>query len=177
MQRIVTAFRAMWLILCGGVTVEAARCLLLGSASTDEQPTARTTPAGSPAAARSEALSLLATLQREARFVDLVQEQLEHYEDAQVGAAARDVLRDCRAALERMFQLEPILDQEEGSELTTDESVDGGVWQLTGKVSGSPPYRGRLVHHGWRAHRVELPVWSGSEASQNVVAPVEIEVS
>jgi hypothetical protein len=41
---------------------------------------------------RSEALTLISALQREARFLDLVQEPLEGYSDAQVGAAARDVL-------------------------------------------------------------------------------------
>jgi hypothetical protein len=51
-----------------------------------------------PAAAprpRSEALTLLATLQREARFVDFIKESLEGYSDAQIGAVARDVHRDC----------------------------------------------------------------------------------
>ena len=56
-------------------------------------------PASAPAKpkppARNDAITLLATLQREARFVDIVMEPLADYSDAQVGAATRDVLRDC----------------------------------------------------------------------------------
>ena len=60
---------------------------------------------------------MLATLQREARFVDFVKESLEGYADAQIGAVARDVHRDCGAVLERLFALRPVLaDQEEGGE-------------------------------------------------------------
>ena len=39
----------------------------------------------------NDAIALLATLQREARFVDLVNEALDGYADAQIGAAARRV--------------------------------------------------------------------------------------
>ena len=53
--------------------------------------------------ARSEAITLLAALQREARFVDFIQESLAGYTDAQIGAAARDVHRDCGTVLKRMF--------------------------------------------------------------------------
>ena len=56
-------------------------------------------PAAEPAPRRSDAITLLAALQREARFVDLVQEPLGEYSDDQIGAAARDVLRDCREVL------------------------------------------------------------------------------
>ena len=37
------------------------------------------------------------------------------YSDAQIGAAARDVLRDCGAVVERMFGPVAVIDQEEGS--------------------------------------------------------------
>ena len=60
---------------------------------------------------RNDAIGLLAALQREARFIDIVKEPLGDYSDAQVGAAARDVLRDCGAVLDRLFKLEPIVDK------------------------------------------------------------------
>ena len=41
---------------------------------------------------------------REARFVDLVNESLDGYSDAQIGAAARDVLRDSKKVLDRLFR-------------------------------------------------------------------------
>lgn len=125
---------------------------------------------------RSEAITLLATLQREARFLDLAQESLDEYSDAQVGAAARDVLRDCRKVLQRLFALKPVLDQEDGSAVEVPAGFDAGRFRLSGNVVGEPPFRGRLVHHGWQATKCELPAWSGSEASARVVAPAEVEM-
>ena len=125
---------------------------------------------------RSDALSLLATLQREARLIDMIKEPLGNYSDAQVGAAARDVLRDCGRVLDRLFDLRPVVDQEEGSPVEVPAGYDTGRYRLTGNVGSAPPFRGRLVHHGWLAARCELPTWSGSTASQMIVAPEEIEV-
>ncbi len=127
--------------------------------------------------ARSDALTLLAALQREARFVDMIQEPLGDYNDAQVGAAARDVLRDCQQVVDRLFGLAPLVEQPEGSEFQVPEGYDAGSVRLTGNVSGTPPYTGRLVHHGWRATRCEIPKWTGSDASRLVVAPQEVELS
>lgn len=127
--------------------------------------------------ARSEALTLLAALQREARFVDFLKEPLGEYSDAQVGAVARDVHRDCATVLERMFAIAPLAQQEEGAALDVPVGYDAGRYRLTGNVAGEPPYQGRLVHHGWEAARCELPAWSGKETSARVIAPIEVEVS
>ena len=62
-----------------------------------------------PKAARSEAITLLATLQREARFVDFIKEPLDGYSDAQIGAAARDVHRDCGKVLDRLFAIQSLV--------------------------------------------------------------------
>ena len=120
--------------------------------------------------------TLLAALQREARFVDLVQEPLENYEDAQIGAAARDVLRDCRGVLQRLFAIEPLLSQEEGSAVEVRPGYDAGQFRLTGSIAGEPPFQGRLMHHGWRAAQCQLPVWTGSRESARVIAAAEVEV-
>lgn len=133
-------------------------------------------PAKKPAT-RNDALTLLATLQREARLVDMVREPLSNYSDAQVGAAARDVLRDCGQVIERLFGLQPLAEQEEGAEVEVPAGFDAGRVRLTGHVDGSPPFRGRLVHHGWIATRCEVPTWSGSEQAQLVVAPEEVEIA
>jgi hypothetical protein len=125
---------------------------------------------------RSEALTLLAALQREARLVDFVKESLAGYSDAQIAAAAREVHRDCGAVLERFFALVPAVTQEEGSMLEVPAGYDAGRYRLTGNVTGQPPYRGRLVHPGWEATRCELPLWSGKAESARVVAPVEVEI-
>lgn len=130
-----------------------------------------------PKVVRSEALTLLAALQREARFVDFVKEPLAGYPDDQVAAAARDVHRQCGAVLERFFALAPLATAEEGSPLEVPAGYDAGRYRLTGNVTGQPPYRGRLVHPGWEATKCELPTWSGKEQSARVVAPIEVELS
>ena len=78
------------------------------------------------AAARNDAVTVLAALQREARFVDIVKEPLGGYSDEQIGAAARDVLRDCGAVLDRLFGLEPLVSEAEGAELEAPADFDPG---------------------------------------------------
>ena len=126
--------------------------------------------------ARSDAVTLLATLQREARLVDFVQEPLDAYSDAQIGAAARDVHRECGKVLARLFALRPILAAAEDAAVEVPAGFDGGRYRLTGNVTGQPPFHGRLVHHGWEAEKCQLPAWSGTAAAARVVAPVEVEL-
>ncbi|QDU96939.1 DUF2760 domain-containing protein [Lignipirellula cremea] len=180
-MRMMVAFRAFFAALFNGET--AARIdSALGAEPAAGLPPVEEKPKTPPPApqpkrpARSEALTLLAALQREARFLDIVKEPLGDYSDAQIGAAARDVLRDCGKVLDRLFALEPILDQEEGDTCETPAKFDAGRYRVTGAVAGDPPYRGQLVHHGWQAAKCELPEWSGGQDSANVVAPVELEI-
>jgi uncharacterized protein DUF2760 len=125
---------------------------------------------------RSDALTLLATLQRDARLIDFLMEDLSCYDDAHIGAAARDVHRACAAALERLFALRPLRYQEEGARVEIVAGYDPVQVTLTGNVTGQLPLRGILVHHGWQAMQCELPAWSGQEESARVIAPAEIEV-
>ena len=129
-----------------------------------------------PGPGRSEALTLLATLQREARFVDFIKEPLAGYSDAQIGAAARDIHRDCGTVLERLFGIGPVVEEDEGAELEVPAGFDAGRYRLTGNVAGEPPFQGRLTHHGWEAAKCELPSWSGSNKAARIVAPVEVEL-
>ncbi|MEN6405498.1 MAG: DUF2760 domain-containing protein [Thermoguttaceae bacterium] len=140
-------------------------------------PVAKPSPAvAKKSPTRNDAIALLATLQREARFVDFIQESLADYSDAQIGAAVRDVHRDCGAVLNRMFALQPATEGSEGDPIDVPAGFDPGRWRLTGNLSGRPPFHGRLVHPGWEATRCELPTWSGSQEAARVVAPVEVEI-
>jgi hypothetical protein len=136
-------------------------------------------PSPAPAAAasgRSQALDLLALLQREGRLVDFLKENLAAYPDAQIGAAARDVHRDCAAALDRTFGLVPVRSEAEGTGVTVPAGFDASSLRLTGSVSGQAPYQGTLRHGGWQATRCDLPAYTGSEAAAKVIAPAEVEV-
>jgi Domain of unknown function (DUF2760) len=145
------------------------------AAEPEEAPAPQPAPPPKPKG-RNDALTLLATLQREARLVDFLLETLDGYSDAQVGAAVRDVHRDSRTVLERLFAVQPVFDQAEGSSVKLDHQLDAGRVRLTGDVEQESPSRGTLMHHGWQATRCELPRWTGSEAAALVLAPAEVEV-
>jgi hypothetical protein len=132
-------------------------------------------PAAPPKPARSDALSLLASLQREGRLIDFLKEPIDAYSDAQIGAAVRDIHRDCSAVLERQFGLRPTVQQPEGSSVTL-QNTSAGRLRLSGQTSGHSPATGTLVHPGWTATRCELPVWTGDPADALVIAPAEVEV-
>ncbi len=130
----------------------------------------------SPPPGRSEAIALVAALQREARFVDLVTESLDGYSDAQIGAAAREVLSNCGKVLDRVFALRPVAEVAEGESMQVPAEYDTGRVRITGNVSQQPPFSGKLVHAGWAATQCELSSWTGSAAAALVVAPAEVEV-
>ena len=125
---------------------------------------------------RSDAITLLGALQREGRFVDFAKENLTPYSDAQIGAAVRDVHKGCAKALERMFGIQPVLDQPEGASIEIRPEVAGDAVTLMGNVSGTPPYRGTVQHSGWKVSKCELPQWTGNKASVNLIAAAEVEV-
>jgi hypothetical protein len=182
MRRILLAFRVFFLTLFNGAV--AGRVAEIFNRAAAPEPVAAPQPKPQPAPkppkekppARSEAITLLAALQREARFVDFIQESLAGYTDAQIGAAARDVHRCCGALLDRMFALRPAVKEEENSEVEVADGFDPSRWRLTGNVTGQPPFRGRLVHPGWEATACELPTWSGSASAARIVAPAEVEL-
>jgi hypothetical protein len=128
------------------------------------------------ASSRNDALTLLATLQREARFVDFLMEPLDGYSDAQVGAAVRDVHRDSRNVLDRLFALRAVIDKAEGTTVALGGDVATGRIRLTGNAADQQPANGTLMHHGWEATRCELPKWTGAQAAAQVLAPAEVEV-
>jgi hypothetical protein len=137
-------------------------------------------PAAPPPATGADdtdrAVQVIALLQRDGRLLDFVMEDLGTYSDAQIGAAARDVHAGCRRAMERYFTLDSILPGREGESTTVADPMDPAAIRLVGNVTGQPPFRGTLLHRGWRASRVELPPLGGP-ASRRVVAQAEIEVA
>ena len=121
---------------------------------------------------RDSAVTLLATLQREARLVDLIQEDLSLYSDAQVGAAARPCLQQCVGVLKRLFQIQPVVDAAEGESVEVGENASPIRYQWVGEGTAAS---GKLVHHGWQATKVELPKWAGEKSDANVIAPAQVQ--
>jgi hypothetical protein len=121
------------------------------------------------------AYQILYLLQKEGRLIDLLNEDISGIEDEDLGGAVRPVLEGCAKLLKDRLVVEPVLKEEEGSVVTVDEA-DPETIKLSGTVPESGPYKGELIHHGWRLKECNLPElvdgWKG-----NVIAPAEIEIS
>lgn len=124
----------------------------------------------------SAAVQLLAVLQREGRLIDFLQENLSAYDDAQIGAAVRNIQEGSKKALLEHVKLEPVYTEDEGSRITVEEGFDTHAVRLTGNVSGNPPFTGTLRHRGWRVLQVDLPQQTGGNENEMIVAPAEVEV-
>ena len=122
------------------------------------------------------AVQLLSLLQKEGRFIDFLQEEIDGYDDAQIGAAVRNIHRDCRRVLAEYIALQPVLSGDEDSPITVEAGFDAAQIRLIGNVTGRPPFNGVLRHHGWQATAVNLPQVQ-TESAHRVVAPAEVELA
>lgn len=122
-------------------------------------------------------LRVLAVLQRDGRLIDFLQEDLDGYSDAQIGAAVRDIHRGCRKSLHDYLTIEPIIDAAEEQRVTVPNDFDPAAIRLVGNVSGSPPFHGVLKHHGWRVKTVQLPVLPAARDDSSILSPAEVELA
>jgi len=142
-------------------------------------PAAAPAPVAAPVVIREAgpdaALQLLGLLQRDARFIDFVEEDIAGYSDADIGAAARLVHDGCRATLREHFTIRPVREEAEGSRVTLAEGFDATAIRLTGNVVGKPPFSGNISHRGWRVEDVRLPMLTKTHDA-TVLAPAEVEL-
>lgn len=120
-------------------------------------------------------LHVLSVLQREGRLLDFFAEELDLYDDEQIGAAVRSIQEDCKKSMEKYFAPGPIMDKEEGDIVEVAAGFDPDAIKLTGNVSGNPPFKGVLRHRGWRAARIDLPKLSDVR-DPSIISPAEIEI-
>ena len=120
-------------------------------------------------------LHLLGVLQREGRFVDFLQEDIEIYEDDQIGAAVRNIHSSCRKVINKTLPIKPIAEGDEGEQITVEKGFDPDAIKLTGRVTGDPPFRGIIRHKGWRAQKLELPDLSAIK-DPTIISPAEVEI-
>jgi len=123
------------------------------------------------------AVQMLAILQREGRLVDFLKEDLHPYSDDQIGAAVRSIHQGCQAALLEHVDLKPIFEEVEGAEVIVPLDFDPKAVRLTGNVSGDPPFKGTLRHHGWRVLRLDLPLVTASRQNDWILSPAEVEIA
>ena len=158
MNRFLLALQVFWKILTEAAFRGAGRTLFL------------------PAVTTGPDLRVLAVLQRDGRLIDFLEEDIDPYPDSQIGAAVRDIHKGCRKALREYLTIEPVLNAAEEDQVTVAADFDPAAVRLIGNVNGSPPFRGVLKHHGWRARSSQVPALPASKDDTSVLSPAEVEI-
>jgi len=175
LSRIALAFRGFFAILFSGqLPADIAQHFGFSQKKAPPAP-AKPTPPTRTAQPSDGALQMLGILQRDARLIDFLMEDISAYSDDQVGAAVRNLHEQSRDSLNRYLRLAPVIDGVEGS-FTKLDSSDPATVKLLGNVpvNGKAP-GGVLRHKGWKAEKIDLPaIVPGSNAI--VIAPAEIEI-
>jgi hypothetical protein len=123
-----------------------------------------------------EPILLLALLQREGRLVDFLLENVDGADNETLGAGVRSIHQACQKVLKEHLVLEPVLKGEERSVVEVPTGFDPSAIRLTGNVTGQPPFKGTLEHHGWRVAKINInKPPPGQDAF--VVQPAEVELA
>ena len=69
---------------------------------------------------------------RDGRLIDFLEEDIDAYSDAQIGAAVRDIHRGCRKSLRDYLTLEPIMNAAEEERVTIAADFDPAAIRLAG---------------------------------------------
>ncbi len=138
---------------------------------------ARPAPEPARASRDAEIVHFLAMLQEKGRLVDFLMDDINAYGDAQVGAAARVVHAGCKGVLQDHFSIHPVRTEQEGSTVKVPAGYSADEYRLVGRIAGSAPFSGVLVHRGWKTDRVKLPqLLRGAADPLPAIAPAEVEV-
>lgn len=121
------------------------------------------------------ALQLLSLLQKEARFIDFIKEDITAYNDADIGVAARVVHEGCNKAINEHFKLSVVHEGQEGTKITLPKGFDASAVRLTGNIVGEAPFTGTLVHRGWQVTDIRLPKLTAGHNAK-IIAPAEVEL-
>ena len=125
----------------------------------------------------ADVVHFLSMLQEKGRLVDFLMDDINAYSDAQVGAAARVVHAGCKGVLQEHFSIKPVRTESEGSRVQVPAGYSADQYRLVGKIAGSAPFSGVLVHRGWRTDSVKLPQLLRNAADPlPAIAPAEVEV-
>ncbi|ENQ5027555.1 DUF2760 domain-containing protein [Vibrio cholerae] len=126
-------------------------------------------------ASTDSALQLLALLQKEARLIDFLQEEVSQFSDEEVGAAARVIHSGGQKVLREYLTLSPIRSEQEESRISVEAGFNTQEIRLTGQVTGQAPFVGTLIHKGWRADAITLPKLADNYDTA-ILAPAEVEL-
>ncbi len=125
----------------------------------------------------ADVVNFLSILQEKGRLVDFLMDDITGYSDAQVGAAGRVLHEGCRGVLMEHVGIRPIREEGEGSRVTVPVHHAPDDYRLVGRIMGEAPFRGTLIHHGWRAEWVKLPRLVRNADRLPTIAPAEVEIA
>jgi hypothetical protein len=125
-------------------------------------------PSGAP-------LRLLRLLQRDGRFLDFVLEDVAGAQDDQIAAAVREMQPRWRDVLREHLDMVPVRTETEGTTVEVPPGFDPSAVQLTGNVTGQPPFRGTLKHPGWRVKEMKIPTPPEGQ-DEFVIQPAEVDL-
>ena len=167
-------------LAAAGLVVLLIAALPTGKSTAAPVRAAAAQPTAAPVAANqaeAEIATFLGILQEKGRFVDFLMEDITRYDDKQVGAVARVVHAGCRDALREHADIAPVRDEAEGSLVTIQAGYGADEYRFVGKISGEAPFKGKLVHRGWRARSVKLPrVLKPQGDRLPTIAPAEVDL-
>jgi hypothetical protein len=174
---LLVALSVLVISLVGGSKTSATSVATQASASVPPPATTVATPPPAMGAnqAEGEIAAFLALLQEKGRLVDFLMEDLTAFDDTQVGAAARVIHQGCKEVLKEHFKITAVSDAEEGSQVTVPTGYAADEYRLIGKISGNPPFTGKLIHKGWKTDYVKLPRTTKTEGLP-AIAPAEVEL-
>ena len=177
MSRVSLAFSSFFGILFGAGLPEAVAKAFGYQKEAPKKPAPPPVKVFSPA---DGALQFVGILQRDARLIDFLMEDISGYSDEEVGGAVRDVHQQCAQTLKRYVTLLPIIDGVEGTftklEAAGPLAKDAAAIKLLGNVPANGKVQGgTLRHKGWRTEKIDLPALIASQNTA-VLAPAEIEV-
>jgi hypothetical protein len=134
-------------------------------------------PAPKPVKPDADVVNFLGLLQEKGRFVDFLMGDIAKYSDAEVGAAGRVLHEGCKAVINEHFGVKPLREEAEGAKVTVPQGYAPDDYRLVGRISGEAPFKGTLIHHGWRAEWVKLPrLIRNSDDKLPAIAPAEVEL-
>lgn len=115
-------------------------------------------------------------LQREARLMDFLLEDISGAPDELVGAGVREIHQKAKSFIREKMQITPIFSQEQGDPITVETGFNPSEVVLTGHFEGSPPFQGILCHHGWKVKADTIPAIPDWFNKAPLLAQAQIEI-
>jgi hypothetical protein len=174
-MRLILAFQCFFKILFSGVFAQKVRSLGMDNKSIKptQLPKNEPKPPEKQQETKDSSLLLLSLMQREARLIDFLMEDITEYSNEQVGAAIRDVHKKASGILKRCYDPIALVAQE--GEVDLEVAYNAEVWDVSGKIPQAGSFKAEVIHSGWMAQKLELPVWKGSLANRMLISPAQAE--